>query len=184
MTHRRRPSLVALIAACTLSLLVAACGSSSHTSTASRSAGGGERSQAQQQQMMVSFAECMRSHGVSDFPDPGTFGFKSELAPNASHTPAFKSALTVCGHLLPSAAPEVHTPVQIAAFVAFARCIRGHGFPRFPDPTNSGQLTHQMLASAGINIRQPAAVRAADACVSVTHGLITKAAVANFVAGR
>ncbi|MHB1836644.1 MAG: hypothetical protein ACYCXW_16975 [Solirubrobacteraceae bacterium] len=178
MTHRRRPSLVALIAACTLSLLVAACGSSSNTSTVSPSAAGSK------QQMLVSFAECMRSHGVSDFPDPGSAGFKSELAPNASHTPAFRSALTVCGHLLPSAPPEVHTPVQIAAFVAFARCIRGHGFPRFPDPTNSGHLTHQMLASAGINISQPAVVRAADACVSVTHGLITKAAVANFVAGR
>jgi hypothetical protein len=68
--------------------------------------------------------------------------------------------------------------------LAFARCLRSHGFPDFPDPTSSGQLTHEMLATAGINLRQPALVPAADACVSVTHGLITKAAVARFVAGE
>lgn len=35
-----------------------------------------------------------------------------------------------------------------------------------------------MLANAGINLHQPAALQAADACVSVTHGVLTKAAVA------
>jgi hypothetical protein len=68
--------------------------------------------------------------------------------------------------------------------VAFARCLRNHGFPGFPDPSSGGQLTHEMLATAGINVHQPAALRAADACVSVTHGFITKADVAHFVAGR
>jgi hypothetical protein len=68
--------------------------------------------------------------------------------------------------------------------LAFARCLRSHGFPSFPDPTSSGQMTHEMLASAGINLHQPAVLRAADRCVSVTHGVITKAAVARFVAGR
>jgi hypothetical protein len=72
----------------------------------------------------------------------------------------------------------------MAALLAFARCLRSHGFPSFPDPTSSGQVTNQMLASAGINLNQPAMLQVADACVSVTHGLITKAAVARFVAGR
>jgi hypothetical protein len=39
-----------------------------------------------------------------------------------------------------------------------------------------------MLANAGINLHLPAVVQAADACVSVTHGLITRASVASFVA--
>ena len=68
--------------------------------------------------------------------------------------------------------------------LAFARCIRGHRFPSFPDQTNSGDMTHQMLANAGIDLQQPAVLHAGDACVSVTHGLITKAAVAHFVAGK
>ena len=68
--------------------------------------------------------------------------------------------------------------------LAFARCIRSHGFPNFPDPTSSGQITHEMVASAGINLHQPAVLQAGDACASVTHGAITKATVARFVAGQ
>jgi len=41
-----------------------------------------------------------------------------------------------------------------------------------------------MLTNAGINLHQPAVVQAADACVGVTHGFITKAAIARFVAGQ
>jgi hypothetical protein len=76
------------------------------------------------------------------------------------------------------------TRARTAAALAFARCIRHHGFPSFPDPTASGQLTHEMVAAAGINLNQPAVLQAGDACASVTHGFITKAIVARFVAGR
>jgi hypothetical protein len=62
--------------------------------------------------------------------------------------------------------------------------MRGHGFSSFPDPTSGGDVTHEMLASAGINLHQPAVLQAADACVSVTHGLITRVDVARFVAGQ
>jgi hypothetical protein len=41
-----------------------------------------------------------------------------------------------------------------------------------------------MLASAGINVHQPAVVQAADACVGVTHGVVTRATIASFVAGH
>jgi hypothetical protein len=79
---------------------------------------------------------------------------------------------------------QAQTPVQIADELAFASCMRAHGFRSFPDPNSSGQLTHQMLAAAGVDVHQPAALQAADACVSVTHGLITKADVARFIAGQ
>jgi hypothetical protein len=72
----------------------------------------------------------------------------------------------------------------VTAALAFARCLRGRGFPRFPDPASTGELSHEMLASAGIDVHQPALLRAADACVSVTRGAITKADVARFAAGR
>jgi hypothetical protein len=74
--------------------------------------------------------------------------------------------------------------VQLAAMLAFARCLRGHGFSTFPDPSSTGGVTHEMLATAGINLHQPALVQAADGCVGVTHGTITRAAVARFVAGQ
>jgi hypothetical protein len=168
---------------------IAACGSNSPGSSTS-STSGGQPTQAQiqqEQQDAVRFAGCMRSHGVSNFPDPTTSPREYKNAFN-TQTPAFQSARTACQHLLPggsrssqSAAPS---QAQIAALLAFARCLRGRGFARFPDPTSSGQVTHEMLAQAGINLHQPAVLQAADACVSVTHGVITRAAVARFVAGQ
>jgi hypothetical protein len=131
----------------------------------------------------------MRSHGVTNFPDPTTspHEFKISLNPATAQSPAFHPALIACRHLLPGGGPhqnEARSQAQKAALLAFARCLRSHGFPSFPDPTSSGQLTHEMLAQAGININQPAGVQAADACVGVTHGVITKTDVARFVAGQ
>lgn len=56
--------------------------------------------------------------------------------------------------------PAIESQGQIAAFLTFARCIRSHGFPSFPDPTSSGELTHQMVANAGISLRQLAVLQA------------------------
>ena len=53
--------------------------------------------------------------------------------------------------------------------------MREHGFPKFPDPNSQGRLTPAMLSAAGIDLQQPAIKPAADACVSVTHGFVTKA---------
>jgi len=142
------------------------------------------------EQDAVRFADCMRSHGVSDFPDPSTSPrqFKETLNPTTAHSPAFAPALSACHHLLPGGGPSSQNPppshAQVLAEVAFARCLRGHGFPNFPDPSSTGQLTHEMLANAGINIHQPAVVQAADACVGVTNGFVTRADIARFVAGH
>ena len=138
----------------------------------------------------VRFADCMRSHGVSDFPDPTTDprAFKESLNPTTAHAPAFQPALSACGHLLPRGGQQSQSPppsqAQITAELAFARCLRSHGFRNFPDPSTTGEITHEMLANAGIDLHQPAVLQAGDACVNVTHGFITKAAVARFVAGR
>jgi hypothetical protein len=142
---------------------------------------------AQANQDMRHFASCMRTHGVQGLPDPvaAPGAFKHSLT---SAAPGFTSAMTACGHLLPGQEENgqgpAHTHQQVDAMLAFARCIRGHGFSRFPDPTSTGNVTHAMLAQAGIDLHQPAVVQAADACVHVTHGLLTRAAVARFIAGR
>jgi hypothetical protein len=171
---------------------IAACGSSSPSSSTSSSANDPPTPvQVQQvQQDAVRFADCMRSHGVSNFPDPTTSprDFKQALDPTAAHSPAFGPAVSDCQHLLPRGGPNNQSPppshAQIEAEIAFARCLRSHGFPNFPDPSTTGELSHEMLANAGINIHQPAVVQAADACVSVTHGFINRADIARFVAGH
>jgi hypothetical protein len=165
------------VAVATVSLLIAGCGGDSRTTAAATAQSG-----------PAALSHCMRSHGVPGFPDPTRSGqiSKSEVVALAG-SPQFKAAQTACEHLLHNGSfGQQETPQQVrarsVAALAFARCIRGHGFPNFPDPTTDGQLTHEMLANAGINLHQPAIVQAADACVGVTHGLITRANVARFVA--
>jgi hypothetical protein len=84
----------------------------------------------------------------------------------------------------PSNQSPAHSQAQIAALLAFIRCLRSHGFPNFPDPNSSGYISPEMVANAGINLHQPAVLQAGDACVSVSHGVITKAIVARLVAGQ
>jgi hypothetical protein len=124
----------------------------------------------------------MRSHGVREFPDPTSFGqFKHEFKTSVP-SPAFQSAAANCQHLLPGGGPHqsaAPSQARIAAGRAFARCMRGRGFPSFPDPTSRGELS-----APGIDIHQPAFLRAGDACASTTHGLLTKADVARYVAGQ
>ncbi len=194
MRCRRPPILTSVVTVA--AIFVAGCGGgsspgvanvSSSTSTSSPSSGGPPtQTQIQQEQHDATrFAQCMRSHGVS-IPDPTVAPRAFKNAFNTK-SPAFQAAYTACGHLLPAGHPNqsaANTQAQAVALLAFARCLRGHGFPSFPDPTSRGELTREMLARAGIDLHEPAVVQAADACTSVTHGVITKAVVANFVAGH
>jgi hypothetical protein len=179
----RLPLIAATIAAATL---IAACGSSSPSASSS---GGGAPTQAQlqhDQQVAVRFAGCMRSHGVPNVPDPtlSPTAFKSAVGEDLK-SPAGQAAYTACQHLLPPRQPNQsapNSPARTTAFLEFARCLRSHGLPNFPDPNGSGQITHEMLAADGINLQQPGFLTAGDTCVSVTHGLLTKAEVARFAA--
>lgn len=69
------------------------------------------------QQMMTAdlkLAQCMRSHGVPNFPDPTNGGpsdpvldiTKAGISDAASHTSQFEAELTECGRLAGPNAPE------------------------------------------------------------------------------
>jgi hypothetical protein len=67
--------------------------------------------QAREQQAMLTFAQCMRSHGVPKFPDPKAggalaLGTKAGVDPN---TPQFKAAQQTCQKLVPGS-PIVSAP--------------------------------------------------------------------------
>ena len=132
----------------------------------------------------------MRDHGVTNFPDPQVNGnhLTLQITPSITASPAFKSAQKACAYLLPAGAGQTNglSPAQQKArtegLLAFAACVRKHGFQSFPDPTSQGQLTLEMIRQAGINLQQPAVLQAGDACVSVSHGQITKGDVAQAVA--
>jgi hypothetical protein len=142
------------------------------------------------QQKMVAYAQCMRSHGVPNFPDPTSAGaITKEAAVRAFKEVSnsqVETAQTACQHLQPNGGQPSQAELarHISDLLAFARCMRTHGSPNFPDPTSSGQVTHEMLAKARVDVHQPGVLQAADACVSVTNGALTKAAVARFAAGQ
>lgn len=180
-----------MIVAAATATSVTACGSNSPGS-ASGSSSGSTRAQIQRfQSDAIKFTDCIRAHGIANFPDPPTLNNPSSghIWKNAfaNQSPGFVSAATACRHFMPRVGADRRTAApsrgQITAMLAFARCIRSHGFTTFPDPTSSG-ITHELIAAAGINLHQPAVLQAADACVGVTHGYITKAVVARFIAGQ
>lgn len=187
--------LIAAAASIATATAIAACGSSSPTTTSTSGPAEAPPSHAQivqDQQDMVRFTSCMRSHGIDGLPDPTNNGraFKVAMAPNSpvAQSPAFRPAVSACQHLLPGGGQPTqgagHTQAQVTELLAFVRCLRTHGFPNFPDPTSSGNVTQQMVAAAGVNLHQPAALQDADACTGVTHGVITRAMVARFIAGQ
>jgi hypothetical protein len=159
----------ALAAMACIALLATACGGGS--SPAASAAGGSTRVQA-----ALSYARCMRSHGVPDFPDPDPDGnFNLPSSPVSSQETA---ANQVCNHLLNvgtplNAAQEQHTLSQL---VKYAQCMRAHGVPNFPDPqtTNGGIGVPGGFTfdTAGRNLDQksPQYQAAARACQSLaTH---------------
>jgi hypothetical protein len=165
-----------------VSVLAAGCGGSSTppaTTTTTPTAGGA-----------LAYARCMRSHGVAGFPDPTGGNNKLAIvsALKAVGDSQAQASTAACEHVndgTPGTGPSAtQSQARTSALLAFARCMRQRGLANFPDPTPSGQLTQEMLADAGINLHQIAVVHAADACARVTHGVITKATVAHFVAGQ
>jgi hypothetical protein len=143
----------AIIAAAALALL-AACSGSSPSSAGSGSsplAGGSSSSPS-----AVAYSACMRSHGVPNFPDPGSGGGipKDDGQHFGVSSSQLQAAETACQPLLPvggSLQDQAHQcmvtgdcpPALVqqveTAMRTFARCMRSHGFPKFPDPTTDSQ---------------------------------------------
>jgi hypothetical protein len=148
---------------------VAACGGSSSTRRASVGPYGRASSPA-------SLSRCMRANGVSGFPDPvagpGGEGLPLTVSPDGSLTaegktfagPALRSAERICKAYLPPAggAPPPIRAQQRRQQLAFARCMRAHGVPSFPDPTFSGGARNGLPAT--INPQSPAFLSAARMC--------------------
>jgi hypothetical protein len=115
----------AIVASAGLAVLAAACGSSSKVASVSSSSAGKTASssgtpaeQAELENEYLRFARCMRSHGVSDFPDPitgsgGHPGFSLQGGSTSdlnSNNPAFQRGAEACQHVLGHRFRFVFTP--------------------------------------------------------------------------
>jgi hypothetical protein len=123
-------TVVATAAGCALAL--AGCG---FTGNSSASTSGDS-------DLALQFANCMRAHGVPNFPDPGSGG-GPKIGPGSGidpSSPAFQFAQSKCNKLLPGGGPSAApapTAAELHTALAWARCVRKHGMPNFPDPSST-----------------------------------------------
>jgi hypothetical protein len=131
----------------------------------------------------VRFSGCMRSHGVTGFPDPtvGSNGLPSWTfdAGNVSpQSPAFRAAHQVCKKDLPDL---LRTPAEKAtanrAALRYATCMRSNGVPSFPDPNGQG-LIQIKNATGVLEPSSPQYQKAETACKNLDNGFAEQSSTA------
>jgi len=168
---------------------LAACGDSTPTKASQKTAFKGSGS-------ALKLAECMRTHGVPDFPDPssrGGFGIQQSSNGSGGGTisvdgrqisvsaPAFHTAMQECQRFQPQGPPI--SGAQLAKIqkgaLKMAQCMRTHGVPNFPDPkVGTGPGGHGVGISIGarsggageINPQSPAFQAANKICMPLMQG--------------
>jgi hypothetical protein len=160
----------AIAASAGLLLMASACGGS--PSSTGR-AGGSANSP------LLAYAGCMRSHGVPNFPDPGGNGAIPKMTSQqlGVSDSQFQAAQGACAHLLQPTEAEVAQ--VMSGMLDFARCMRSHGVPNWPDPTTShgagsapgtdGSPGQPLFEIPGIDPMSPQVSNAADACSHLLH---------------
>jgi hypothetical protein len=174
VTRRVGRLLLALLAAAVCVVAVAACGGSGGSGSSHHKSHKSSHASA-----FLAFSQCMRSHGVSNFPDPsggGGIHLPSGINP---FSPSFEAAQAKCSKLMPGGGPGAHpaSEQQKQQLLAEAECMRAHGVTGFPDPTTKPPTTQQgysiieglgsnlfLLVPSTINPNSPVFKHASDAC--------------------
>ena len=128
---RRALRGLAVAGAIGLSLLASACGSSG-AKVAQVGPTGANQPRAHDPQ---AFSACMRSHGVPTFPDPDSSG-TIHVPSSIDDLPTAKAAYRACRNLAPSEGSLTGQGdvMRQDRLLAFAKCMRSHRVPNFPDP--------------------------------------------------
>lgn len=157
--------------------LAAACGGSGGGSgdrvasvgspTATASAGGGATPKpGDEKEAMLKYAQCMRQNGVPTFPDPqfnGEGGVSLDL-PEGADPKAVDAAQGKCKELMPNGGENQKVdPAVTEKLRQYAKCMREHGIPQFPDPAPNGglQINNDQL---GFGPDDPKFTAADEAC--------------------
>jgi hypothetical protein len=121
--------------------------------------------------------ECMRAHGLPNFPDPavatdgpaaGQAILDKSVLKNYSDG-VVNQAITACRSALDQAGlvdgqgSSTISQQELEARLALARCIRAHGVPNFPDPNPT---TGDVTPPPGLNKNSPSILAAIRACPS------------------
>jgi hypothetical protein len=174
--HRRSAPAVRLAGALTTAgcaVALCACGSSGgsgQTAVGATTATGSASP--------LGLSQCMRAHGISNFPDPtqgpGGQGLSISATPGSAALtvqgitfsgPAFEKAQKGCSQYLTAKGPPPQpTASDRARMLAFAKCMRANGVPGFSDRAGSvvGAVVAPKRASG--NTGSPAFSHAATVC--------------------
>jgi hypothetical protein len=148
---RARPQPVriaaATIATAAVALVAAACSGSPSSPGGGGAANAGDSSTSPS---AVAYSSCMRSHGVPTYQDPTDGQLpKGDAKAFGVSSDVFTAARRACQRLLPVAGSfqdqasqcmlaDVCPPGVVAQMMTidltFARCMRSHGVPNWPDP--------------------------------------------------
>jgi hypothetical protein len=124
------------------------------------------------QASLEAFSQCMRKHGITNFPDPGSGGTLtisggpgSGLDPRSA---TFQAAQKACRSLLPNGGqPSAQQQQQFQqAALKFSQCMRAHGIANFPDPVFNGAQVGLQLPQ-GIDAKSPQFQAAQKTCQSL-----------------
>ena len=182
--RRVPPAFVALAASVGIALLASACGGSSPSAAVANVGTTGTTSTTPSGTSTTAdptaFASCMRSHGVSNFPDPDSkgrikiisgvtkAGQRTGVDPSSA---VFEKARQACKKFEPNGG-NVDPKAQAAAvkqMLAFASCMRSHGVTKFPDPqvASGGGVRQTIGPDSGIDPASPTFQAAQKACQSL-----------------
>jgi hypothetical protein len=188
VTPTSRSAEVLLAVALILALALAGCGGSSspgvahvgatNASSTSSGPGGGtpeaSESSTANQQTLVKFAQCMRTHGEPEFPEPSEGHIlihnHNGSGPNPE-SPRFQAAEKACKKYAPTKvapSPAQRAKIEEQA-LKFSECMRHHGVPNFPDPqfpNGGGAVRLKVGKSSGIEPGSPQFQAAQKACQS------------------
>jgi len=115
----------------------------------------------------------MRSHGVPSFPDPNGNGQipKQEIIQLGVSGPRLEAAQSACMKLWPYQPPsQAQQRQQLTSYLKFARCMRSHGVPGFPDPTvgSGGRVEFPIsISKDGFDPHSPQILAKAHECKHV-----------------
>jgi hypothetical protein len=122
-------------------------------------------------QQDLAFAQCMRSDGVTDFPDPGSDGQFPTISAQMEDSPQFGTGFNACKHLLPAGGVS-KAQQDGPQLLKFAQCMHAHGVPTYPEqpgPTNPYSVLEpnravNALQEAGVNPNSPVVQAALQVC--------------------
>jgi hypothetical protein len=161
--------VVAAAALAGLALVATGCGGSSGAKVAKVGTGSGANhsgsSSGSGSDDPNAYSACMRSHGVGNYPDPDSNNVLKTQGIDRN-SPTFKAAARACRSLAPTPPPPAQQAQDQAQMLAFAKCMRSHGVPAFPDPQVVNGVPQQPLTPGQIDPNSPIVKAAMLACRS------------------